>query len=460
MARFLFASIAVPAHTTNPLPFAARLVERGHEVDWYAGRAFHDRISAVGARPVAYGEAADFSVGDLYDHFPHLRAVTGARVIARAFAEIFVGQATRRAHDLAAHLADRPADAMLCDELSFGVGLASEAGGPPWATFGDGPLPFPEPDTPPFGPGLLPMAGPVGRLRNRVVAAGARRVLFRPAQRAFDAARAELGLPAAGGTFFDHAASPYLHMQGCTPAFEYPRRHLPAHVHWVGALRPDLPVAWRPPGWWDEVVAGDRPVVHVTQGTIRPDMTELVGPAVRALAGDDLLVVVTTGGPSADDVAAAVGGPLPANVRVAPFVPYDLLAAHAAAVVTNGGYTGVTIALHHGVPLVQAGDTEEKGEIAARIHWSGVGVRLGATRPSDDAVGAAVHRVLVEPSFRAAAGRVAAEMAAHDAASEGAELLERLAAAGAPVTRDDVATAGSGAGTPEPAVQPMDLPAG
>ena len=118
-------------------------------------------------------------------------------------------------------------------------------------------------------------------------------------------------------------------------------------------------------------------MVHVTQGSIRPDMTELVAPTIRALADDDVVVVATTGGPSADEVAAAVGGPLPGNARVVPFVPYDLLAAHADVFVTNGGYTGVTIALHHGVPIVQAGRTEEKGEIGARIHWSGVGVRLG-----------------------------------------------------------------------------------
>jgi UDP:flavonoid glycosyltransferase YjiC (YdhE family) len=445
MARFLFASIAVPAHTTNPLPFAARLVERGHEVDWYAGRAFHDRIAAVGARPVAYGEAVDFSHGELYDHFPHLRHLTGARVISRAFSEIFVGQAVARGRDLSRHLAGRPADAMLCDELSFGVGLVSEAGGPPWATFGDGPLPFPEPDTPPFGPGILPMRGPLGRLRNRMVGAGARLALFRTAQRAYDAARAELGLRPATGTFFDHAASPYLHLQGCTPAFEYPRRHLPAHVHWVGALRPDPPAGWQPPAWWHDVTDAERPVVHVTQGSIRPEMTELVAPTIRALADTPVLVVVTTGGPSEADVAVALGGPLPANVRVAQFVPYDLLAPHADVFVTNGGYTGVTIALHHGVPIVQAGNTEEKGEIGARIQWSGVGVRLRATRPADTAVRTAVRRVLAEPAFRSAAQRVAAEMAQHDAASEGAELLEQLAQQRAPVSAGTPAT-----GVPQP----------
>jgi hypothetical protein len=39
-----------------------------------------------------------------------------------------------------------------------------------------------------------------------------------------------------------------------------------------------------------------------------------------------------------------------------------------------------------------------------------------------------------EPSFLAAAGRVRAEIAPHDAGREGAVLLERLAATGAPVT--------------------------
>ena len=36
MSTFLFASIPVVAHSTNPLPFAARLVERGNRVLWYA----------------------------------------------------------------------------------------------------------------------------------------------------------------------------------------------------------------------------------------------------------------------------------------------------------------------------------------------------------------------------------------------------------------------------------------
>jgi UDP:flavonoid glycosyltransferase YjiC (YdhE family) len=433
VARFLFASIPVPAHTTNPLPIAARLCRRGHRVAWYAGAAFHDRIAATGATPLPYRDAHDFSGGDIFDHFPQYAGRGGARVIGEVFADVFIGHAPQRVADLRRILAATPADAMLCDGLMYGVGMVSELDGPPWATFGDGPLGFAEPDTPPFGPGLLPLAGPVGRLRNRLVGAAAKRVVFRAGQRVHDRIRTDLGLPA-GGDALAASFSPYLHLQASTPGFEYPRTALPPHVHWVGALRPD-PAPWTPPAWWPEVVTSSRPVVHVTQGSLRADVTELVVPALRALAGEDVLVVVTSGGASAADVEAAFGGPLPGNARVTPYLPYDELLPHADAFVTNGGWTGLTIALHHGVPIVQAGTTEEKAENGARVQWSGVGLRLGATRPSPRSVRTAVRRVLREPGFAAAAARVQAELAAHDAAEESADLLEELARTGRPVTR-------------------------
>jgi UDP:flavonoid glycosyltransferase YjiC (YdhE family) len=174
--------------------------------------------------------------------------------------------------------------------------------------------------------------------------------------------------------------------------------------------------------------------VHVTQGSIRPDMRELVVPTLRALEHDDLLVVVTTGGVPRAELEARFGGPLPDNARVSPFIPYDLLLPHVDLCVTNGGYTGVTTALHHGVPLVQAGSTEEKAEIGARVAWSGAGVRIRATSPGRHRVRRAVRTALHDPRYRAAAGRIGAELRRHDAAEEGADLLERLAGTGAPVT--------------------------
>jgi MGT family glycosyltransferase len=434
MSRFLFATVPVPAHSRNPLPVAARLVARGHEVLWFASRRFHDGIAAVGATPVPYGATRDYDGERLLEEFPELARRRGPRAIGWAYAELFVGDAPNRVADLAPVLAAQPVDAVLCDSLSYGVKLLAESLGVPAATFGDGPLARAHGTTPAFGPGLMPMRGPVSRLRNHAVREATRRWVFARAQERRDRLRASMGLPPDGLDLLEAAVSPMLHLQGCTPSFEYPVADLPATVHWVGALRPDPPAAWVPPPWWDEVRTSTRPVVHVTQGSIRPDMRELVVPTLRALEHDDVLVVVTTGGVPATDVEALLGARLPDNVRVSPFIPYDLLLPHVDLCVTNGGYTGVTTALHHGVPLVQAGSTEEKAEIGARLAWTGAGVRIRATSPGRLRVRRAVRTALHDPRYRAAAGRIGSEMRRHDAAEEGADLLERLAATGAPVT--------------------------
>jgi MGT family glycosyltransferase len=434
MSRFLFATVPVPAHSRNPLPIAARLVARGHEVVWFASRRFHEGIAAVGATPVPYGATRDYDGERLLEEFPELARRRGPRAIGWAYAELFVGDAPNRVADLAPVLAAQPVDAVLCDSLSYGVKLLAESLGVPAATFGDGPLARAHGTTPAFGPGLMPMRGPVSRLRNHAVREATRRWVFARAQERRDRLRASMGLPPDGLDLLEAAVSPMLHLQGCTPSFEYPVADLPATVHWVGALRPDPPAAWVPPPWWDEVRTSTRPVVHVTQGSIRPDMRELVVPTLRALEHDDVLVVVTTGGVPATDVEALLGARLPDNVRVSPFIPYDLLLPHVDLCVTNGGYTGVTTALHHGVPLVQAGSTEEKAEIGARLAWTGAGVRIRATSPGRLRVRRAVRTALHDPRYRAAAGRIGSEMRRHDAAEEGADLLERLAATGAPVT--------------------------
>jgi UDP:flavonoid glycosyltransferase YjiC (YdhE family) len=427
MSTFLVVSIPVLAHSTNPLPFARRLVERGHEVLWYASAAYRDQLAASGARVFPYQRAHDFGGTVLEDEFPWLRTTSTIPTMRRAFAEIFVGGAPERVADLQDILATHPVDAVLTDGLTFAPGLLHDLGGPVWATFGDGPLPPSGPETPPFGPGLLPMRGPLGVARNAVVGAVGRRLVFGPAQRRYRAIRADLGLRPDPRHVVEAMISPFLHLQGCTPGFEYPQRQVPEQVHWVGALRPDPPSSWTPPAWWNRVTDSTRPVVLVSQGSLRPDVTELLVPAVRGLAGHDVTVVVTTGQGDPSALDDALGHHRPDNVIVTPFVPYDLMLPHVSCFITNGGYTGVTLALAHGVPLVQAGMTEEKHEIAARIHWTGVGVRLGTTRPTPEAVLGGVRSVLSQPRYNEAAGRVRDEMAQHDAGREGADLLEELA---------------------------------
>jgi len=82
------------------------------------------------------------------------------------------------------------------------------------------------------------------------------------------------------------------------------------------------------------------------------------------------------------------------------------------AFVTNGGYGGLNFALAHGVPMVVAGDTEDKAETTRRVQWSGTGVNLQTPQPDEAAIAKAVDAVLTVPSYRERARALRAEVAA------------------------------------------------
>lgn len=117
---------------------------------------------------------------------------------------------------------------------------------------------------------------------------------------------------------------------------------------------------------------------------------------------------------------------LPTNVRAEPFIPFDHLLPHVNVMITNGGYGGIQWALTQGIPLVVAGNTEDKIEVAARVQWSGAGINLRKQRPLPDQVRDAVKEVLSNPVYRDNARRIQADFAKYDAPTRAAELLEAL----------------------------------
>jgi UDP:flavonoid glycosyltransferase YjiC (YdhE family) len=258
------------------------------------------------------------------------------------------------------------------------------------------------------------------RLRNRLSHQIARRLFMTRLTPLLNVARTGCGAPPLrkGVQLVDIQRSPYLHLMPTTEAFEYPRAHLQPQVHFIGPLLPPAPSDFAPPPWWGEL--DGRYVMHVTQGTYATDDSALLRPTIDALAGEDLLVVATT--PDPQSVS-----PLPANTRVARFIPHPLLLPNVDVMVTHAGYNGVLTALAHGIPLVCAGDSEDKPEVSARVAWSGSGIDLRTATPTRDDIRAAVRTVLTKPSYRANAQRIAADFGTHNGPGEGAALLEQLA---------------------------------
>jgi MGT family glycosyltransferase len=282
---------------------------------------------------------------------------------------------------------------------------------------------------PPFGLGLPFDSSAIGQARNAALRFVTRRLLFGKLNKRFAALRQSLGLSPAP---FEPTPSTNLYLQPSVPGIEYPVRDIPPQVHFVGALLPEAPQDFAPPTWWDEMVNSGKPVVHVTQGTIATEADELIEPTIRALANEDVLLIVTTGGKPVESLSVK---PLPTNVRIEPFIPHVRLLPHIDVMVTNGGFGGVTQALAQGVPMVIAGATEDKPEVAARMAYHGLGVNLKTATPTAEQVGAAVKQVLSHPEYKANAAKAQAEFARHGGAHHAADLLEQLAATRQPVLR-------------------------
>ncbi len=222
------------------------------------------------------------------------------------------------------------------------------------------------------------------------------------------------------GTMFDWGRRADALVQFSVPSFEYPRSDAPPTLHYIGPLSAsgfETPL----PEWWGDL-DGTRPIIHVTQGTVANfDYDQAIAPTLRALADDDVLVVVATGGRPLDTLPA-----LPANARAATYLPYDELLPRTSVFVTNGGYGGVQCALRYGVPIVATGGKEDKPEVGARVAWSGVGRRIRSERPTPRALRRAILAVLNQPHYRQASQQVAADMAAASGFAGLADVVDQL----------------------------------
>ncbi len=432
MYRFVICAQPFAGHINPALPIARALVERGHDVRLLTGSTYRERVEATGARHVAPTHAPDLDGEDVDAAFPERTRLKGLDQFRFDISTVFLKPMPAQVADLEELLAAEPTDVLLCDPASFGGYAMHRKHGVRWATYGITVLSMSDPLVPPFGLGLRASSSPLALLRNRLLTTFTQKVLLRSLQTAADAAGRAAGLEPDGRWLFDVPLSPYLYLQPGVASLEYPRRHWPQQLHFVGGLLPPPPQSAELPSWWGDLAGAER-VVLVTQGTVATDPEQLVVPTIRAFADDPgTLVVATIPGRSIESLSLR---PLPGNARVAPFVPFEPLMPYVDAMVTNGGYGGVTCGLRSGVPLVVAGASEEKPEVARRVEYSGAGVDLRTGSPSPQQVRSGVLRVLTDPAYRAAAEKVSADLHGYDGPTLAANLLVELAETGKLVAR-------------------------
>jgi len=168
------------------------------------------------------------------------------------------------------------------------------------------------------------------------------------------------------------------------------------------------PVLWSPPvdvpGGWGEPA---RPLLYVTLGSSgRSDALPVVLEALGELDVD--VWCATAGRPAPAQV--------PANVRVAPFLPGERAAARAALVISNGGSTTSYQALAEGCPVLGIPSNLDQWLAMEAVEEAGAGLAVRASTLTAAEVRAAATRMLATTAYRTAARRVQGLFAAAPAA--------------------------------------------
>jgi MGT family glycosyltransferase len=151
-----------------------------------------------------------------------------------------------------------------------------------------------------------------------------------------------------------------------------------------------------------------------------PAFPEIFRATVAALDEVGVPALFTVG----TEVDLGTLGPVPGNVRIERWVPQAAIMPNVRAMVGHGGSGTTRLALAAGVPAVILPAFADQPRNARRVAELGAGIALDSL----DGLADALRRVLTEPSYRAAAERVAAEMAALPGIDAAPETLRALLA--------------------------------
>lgn len=368
---------------------------RGHEVTLQTWRRWQEQVE---------GEGLTFAAAPEYTVFPS----GGPGGEPLDFYEAVV-HATEDTLPLVREL--RP-DAVVADILTLAPALAAELEGVPRATLIPHVYPENEHDA------------PIYSLGARLPRTAAGRTMWRRAQRPIrhgvergrlelNETRARLGL---GPLAYGHGGTSHeLALVGTFPQLEYPRAW-PEWAHVVG------PLMWEPPTDDVDLPPGKDPLVLIAPSTAQDPDHRLLHAALRGLADAPVRVLATWN-------RRLPSRPLevPDNARVVEWVSYARTMPKCDVVVCHAGHGTLARALASGCAVVACPHIGDMNENAARLDWTGAGVRLPWRFVSPRPLRLAVEKALREPSIRRRASELAAWATANDPADTAASFVEHLA---------------------------------
>ena len=150
-------------HLYPLVPILDELAARGHRI---AVRTLASEVQLMADRGFDAAPIAPAIEAIEHDDY---RGRTPPAKLKRGMATLGKRGRTRSQTSAPRSTTEQP-DALLVDCMTWGATAVAESWGGPWAQWFPFPLALTSRDVPPFGPGLKPAAGPLGRARDRAPA--------------------------------------------------------------------------------------------------------------------------------------------------------------------------------------------------------------------------------------------------------------------------------------------------
>jgi UDP:flavonoid glycosyltransferase YjiC (YdhE family) len=414
--RFLFVMIEGGGNVPAQLSVARRLAARGHVVHVLTDPAVAPEVEAAGCEFVPLERAPHQNMRDRNrDVVRDFEPKTPFGKLRRVADALMFGPAEAYARDTLCAIERVSPDAVAVDCLPFGAMVGAEKSGLPSAVMFHLIYCAPVPGATPFGFGVQPARGLLGRLRDRLLTGLTKRCVA-GGRVPVNAARESLGLAPLDDVFEQyHRLTRELVLT--SRDFDFVPPVLPDGVRYVGAQLDDpaWAEAWTSP--WPE--SDTRPLVLVSLGTTEQEQRPAVARTIEALGGLDVRGLVTLGGLATGELPSAP------NVRIVPSVPHAAVMPRASAVVCHAGHGTVMKSLAHGLPVVCVPFGRDQHDNAARVVARGAGLKLSPqSRPS--ALRAGIERALGDRALREGACRLAVSIERDSRADAAVSELEAL----------------------------------
>ncbi len=390
--RLLLGAFGDPGHAFPMIALGRALVARGHDVTLQTWTRWREHVEAEGMKFANAPEYQVFPQGpeplDFYEAVVH---------------------ATLDTRPLVSEL--RP-HAVVADILTLAPALAAELEGVPRATLIPHVHPHSARDFPIYSLGARMPRSRLGRAFWRRAQGQVDRGLELGRNELNDA-RARVGLPPQ--SYVHGGLSRELTLVATFPQLEYPRTWA-ENQHVVG------PLMWEPPTAEVQLPPGNDPLVLIAPSTAQDSEHRMLTAALRGLADAPVRVLGTWN-------RRLPPRPLPVseNTRLVDWVSYARTMPMCDVVVCHAGHGTLVRALSSGCAVVACPAIGDMNENAARLDWSGAGVRIPRRFVTPRVLRLAVERALADPSIGVRARELGDWARVHDAGTTAARLVEGLA---------------------------------